>query len=75
MKMLATAPTGRQAPVGAQLDAIESETPVRPQLDAPKFESSSPTPHELAIEDARRLTRDNPAAVANIVKGWINGEA
>ena len=27
------------------------------------------------LEDARKLTRDNPAAVANIVKAWINGEA
>jgi flagellar M-ring protein FliF len=27
------------------------------------------------MEEARKLTRDNPAAVANIVKSWINGEA
>jgi flagellar M-ring protein FliF len=25
--------------------------------------------------NARKLTLDNPAAVANIVKTWINGEA
>ena len=24
---------------------------------------------------ARKLTRENPAAVANIVKTWMNGEA
>jgi flagellar M-ring protein FliF len=29
----------------------------------------------VALEEARKLTRDNPAAVANIVKTWINGEA
>jgi hypothetical protein len=23
----------------------------------------------------RKLTRDNPAAVASIVKNWVNGEA
>ena len=60
-----------------QLDAIESEQPERAQL-APPFrrnEPALPTSGELAIEDARKLTRDNPAAVANIVKGWINGEA
>lgn len=28
-----------------------------------------------ALEDARKLTRDNPAAVANIVKSWMNNEA
>ena len=25
--------------------------------------------------DAKRLALENPAAVANIVKGWVNGEA
>jgi flagellar M-ring protein FliF len=35
----------------------------------------APTASELALEDARKLTRDNPAAVASIVKTWINGEA
>lgn len=60
-----------------QLDAIESEAPERPQLAAPARNSlpTGPTSGELAIEDARKLTRDNPAAVANIVKSWINGEA
>ena len=33
------------------------------------------SPADLALEEARKLTRDNPAAVANIVKTWINGEA
>ena len=60
-----------------QLDAIESDTPDRPQLAAPA-RSNMPavaTSGELALDDARKLTRDNPAAVANIVKTWINGEA
>jgi flagellar M-ring protein FliF len=34
-----------------------------------------PSAGERAIEDARKLTRDNPAAVANIVKSWVNGES
>ena len=60
-----------------QLDAIESEEPQRPQLGGPakNNDPALPTPGEVALDDARRLTRDNPAAVANIVKGWINGEA
>jgi flagellar M-ring protein FliF len=60
-----------------QLDAIESEEPERAKLAAPtrSNEPALPTSGELAIEDARKLTRDNPAAVANIVKSWINGEA
>ncbi|NDP39199.1 MAG: flagellar basal body M-ring protein FliF [Rhodoferax sp.] len=60
-----------------QLNAIESEAPERPQLAAPARggELVGPTSGELALDDARKLTRDNPAAVANIVKTWINGEA
>ncbi|MDD5031186.1 MAG: flagellar basal-body MS-ring/collar protein FliF [Rhodoferax sp.] len=60
------------------LDAVVSEQPERPMLTAPMvsaLQSSEPAPGELALEDARKLTRDNPAAVANIVKTWINGEA
>jgi flagellar M-ring protein FliF len=59
---------------GGQLDAIESEEPNRPQLAAPA-RSNVPTAGELALDDARKLTRENPAAVANIVKTWMNGEA
>lgn len=59
-----------------RLNAIESEMPERAQLPAParSNEPMAPSPGELALDDARKLTRDNPAAVANIVKGWISGE-
>lgn len=57
-----------------QLDAMLAEEPDRPQLEAPEEKPAGPTPGERALEDARKLTRDNPAAVAGIVKGWINGE-
>jgi flagellar M-ring protein FliF len=60
---------------GAQLDAIESERPDRPQLAAPNSQDTAqPTSSELMLDDARKLTRDNPAAVANIIKAWMNGE-
>nr|WP_319564021.1 flagellar basal-body MS-ring/collar protein FliF [uncultured Rhodoferax sp.] len=61
-----------------QLDAIEADEPERPLLAGPSTASSQTTeisPADLALEEARKLTRDNPAAVANIVKTWINGEA
>ena len=60
-----------------QIDALEAEQPARPQLSASSSsnEPAQPTNSELRLEDARKLTRDNPAAVANIVKAWINGEA
>jgi len=58
-----------------QLNALEADQPDRPQLTGPgSGESAQPTAAEQRLEDARKLTRDNPAAVANIVKAWINGE-
>ncbi|WNO04889.1 flagellar basal-body MS-ring/collar protein FliF [Rhodoferax mekongensis] len=61
----------------AQLDAIENDQPERPQLTGPGTgtDTQPASPSELRLEDARKLTRDNPAAVANIVKAWMNGEA
>jgi flagellar M-ring protein FliF len=35
----------------------------------------APTPEELRLESARKLARENPVAVANIVKGWMGSEA
>jgi len=64
-------PAGRK-----QVDTMLAEEPERPQLAAPaKDEPALPTAGELALADARKLTRENPAAVASIVKNWINGEA
>jgi flagellar M-ring protein FliF len=60
-----------------QLDAMVADSTERPQLTGPgrSDEPAAPTSGELALEDARKLTRDNPAAVASIVKTWINGES
>ena len=61
-----------------QLEAVSEEDIGRPLLSAPQNlipVIEGPTAGELAIEDARKLTRDNPAAVANIVKSWVNGES
>ena len=68
---------GSASPVPAgQLDAVVSEQPERaPLLEAVAPAPPMPTAGELALEDARKLTRENPAAVASIVKGWINGES
>ena len=62
--------------LGNQLDAIEGEQPDRPQLTGPDGanEPAMASASEQRLEDARKLTRDNPAAVANIVKAWMNGE-
>jgi len=60
---------------GAQLDTLEAETPQRAALPAPKQGEPVPaTPEQLRLEEARVLARQNPMAVANIVKNWVNGD-
>jgi len=61
-----------------QLEALVDGDPDRPGLlpglAAPDA-AHMPTEYELQLEDAKRLARENPVAVANIVKAWVNGEA
>lgn len=59
---------------GGQLDAVEAETPERPALPAPTKEALPTTPEQLRLEEARVLAKENPVAVANILKTWLNGE-
>jgi len=54
---------------GSQLDEVVAEdTPL------PKPMLLGPTQSER-VEQARAMAKANPAAVANIVRGWVNGEA
>ncbi|MBP3981255.1 flagellar M-ring protein FliF [Acidovorax sp. JG5] len=64
------------AVAGGTLDALEAEQPERPALPAPtrKDELLPVTPEQMQLEDARRLAKENPMAVANILKTWVNGD-
>jgi flagellar M-ring protein FliF len=57
-----------------QFDAVLNEMPDRPGLPMPEADVQI-TKDQTRLADAKRLALDNPAAVANIVKGWVNGEA
>jgi flagellar M-ring protein FliF len=61
---------------GGQLNALEAETLDRPALPAPgkKDEVLPATPEQLRLDEARVLAKENPVAVANILKTWLNGE-
>lgn len=61
---------------GGQLDAIEGDQPDRPALPSPgkKDENVVATPEQVRLEEARVLAKENPVAVANILKSWVNGE-
>lgn len=57
----------------AQLDLLEAEELERPALAAP-LQPGELTPEQQRLEQARALAKQNPIAVANIVKTWVNGE-
>ena len=59
-------------PVGA-MGAIGSDAGV-PGHGPNGLPALAMSPAQQRIEEARKLTRDNPAAVANIVKSWIGSE-
>ncbi len=57
---------------GSNLNAVVADAeplpePVVQMLEAPKANAQ--------LEQARLLAKDNPAAVAGIVRGWVSGEA
>lgn len=60
---------------GAQIDALEGDAVERPALPLKKVVNTGPTPEELRLEEARLLALENPMAVANILKTWVNGES
>jgi len=60
---------------GSQLNALEDENPERPALAAPIKAADLPaTPEQLRLDEARVLAKENPMAVANILKAWVNGD-
>ena len=52
---------------GSTADGGNGETPA---LAGPAVD-----PLQKRIDEAKRLAKENPAAVANIVRGWVNREA
>lgn len=63
------------AAAGGQLNALSSEELERPALPAPvQPQDLQPTAEQLRLEEARQLARNNPVAVASIIKTWVNGD-
>jgi flagellar M-ring protein FliF len=58
---------------GTNLDAVvEDEPEVLDEFEMPQLLASPQMARKL--EGARQLARENPTAVANIVRGWVNNE-
>jgi flagellar M-ring protein FliF len=62
---VALAPPTAPAP-GATLNAVVDDAQDLPALPAPKSVQH--------LASAKALAKDNPAAVAGIVRGWVSGE-
>ncbi len=60
-------------PPAPKLDVVENEQPKLPEPE-PEMVQLTPPKTTLQLEGARGMARQNPAAVANIVRGWVSGE-
>ena len=60
----------RKKEMQQQLDLLEAEELERPAL--PQKAGELP-PEQLRLDQARTLAKQNPIAVANIIKTWVNG--
>jgi flagellar M-ring protein FliF len=68
----AALPAAGPAARGANLNLVADEPVALPGGAAPMLEA--PRTDERLVS-ARQIAKDNPAAVANIVRGWVKGDA
>lgn len=61
-------------PVGNNLDAVVADDEALPVLEAKPLPQIEAPRISAQLDGARNFAKDNPAAVANIVRGWVNGE-
>jgi flagellar M-ring protein FliF len=60
---------------GSQLDEIvDGEVPIKPPISASALRALQAPQTNERLEAARAMAKANPAAVAHIVRGWVNGE-
>ncbi|MDP2261869.1 MAG: flagellar basal-body MS-ring/collar protein FliF [Hydrogenophaga sp.] len=76
LKLMKTSPPALGKPEPQQLSAVVDEANERPGLPMPEPAAAVPmTAHETRLANAKQLALQDPVAVANIVKGWVSGEA
>ncbi|MBI5258706.1 MAG: flagellar M-ring protein FliF [Burkholderiales bacterium] len=61
-------------PAPAKLDAVVDDAEKLPAPEEMPALTHEPSKADTQLEGARGLARQNPAAVANIVRGWVSGE-
>ncbi len=61
--------------IGSQVDAVVDEVTELPAAEVPALPSPNEVEAQQRIEQMRKLAKENPAAVANIVRSWVNKDA
>jgi flagellar M-ring protein FliF len=61
-------------PNGNQLNAVVGDDEDLPALDGPDQKAIADARTAENLERAKLLARENPIVVANILRGWVNGE-
>jgi len=69
--LAAAAQTPAPAP-GTQLNAVVDDDNALPVARLPALAAPKNSVH---LDGARALAKENPGAVANIVRNWVSGEA
>jgi flagellar M-ring protein FliF len=61
--------------VGGRVDEVVADDPALPGPDGAtkRAQLTLPAPPE-SLEDVRALARQNPAVVANVLRGWVSGQ-
>ncbi|MBT9598380.1 MAG: flagellar M-ring protein FliF [Vitreoscilla sp.] len=59
---------------GQQLNAVVGDAPALPGADGISLPALEAPRENVKLNTARQLAKDNPAAVANIMREWVNGE-
>lgn len=60
--------------VGGNLDAVVADDELLPVVEVKELPQIAAPKVSAQLDGARNFAKDNPAAVANIVRGWVNGE-
>lgn len=71
---LKAAMTPPAPPPGSQVDAVVADEESLPLPEPEPAQLEAPMANDK-LEAARRLAKENPAAVANIMRSWVNPEA
>ena len=74
LKAATTPPPAPATPVGGQLDAVVSGDEALPALEGQGVPALDVPKENSKLVAARALAKENPAAVANIVRTWVSGE-